>query len=118
MLTKEDDEVGTAGDTNAIEEEGEPKDLQLSMCSIAGLSSKKTIKLWGKIGKEQVMVLIDCGASHNFISATFVKQQELDMKATSIYTVEVGDGRKLDCEGICSMARSLFSSNSSNCGDI
>ena len=71
-------------------------------CSIVGLSSKKTIKLWGKIGKEQVMVLIDCGASHNFISATFVKQQELDMNATSIYTVEVGDGRKLDCEGICS----------------
>lgn len=102
VLTEEDDEVGTAGDTNAIEEEGEPKDLQLSMCSIAGLSSKKTIKLWGKIGKEQVMVLIDCGASHNFISATFVKQQELDMNATSIYTVEVGDGRKLDCEGICS----------------
>ena len=24
------------------------------------------------------------------------------MNATSIYTVEVGDGRKLDCEGICS----------------
>ena len=31
-----------------------------------------------------------------------MKQQELDMKATSIYTVEVGDGRKLDCEDICS----------------
>jgi len=102
VLTGEDEEVGTTGDTNAIEEEGEPKDLQLFMCSIDGLSSKKTIKLWGKIGKEQVMVLIDCGASHNFISATFVKQQELDMNATSIYTVEVGDGRKQDCEEICS----------------
>ena len=58
MLTEEDDEVGTAGDANAIEEEGEPKDLQLSMCSIAGLSSKKTIKLWGKLGRNKSWYLL------------------------------------------------------------
>ena len=58
VLIEEDDEVGTTGDTNAIEEEGEPKDLQLSMCSIAGLSSKKTIKLWGKLGRNKSWYLL------------------------------------------------------------
>lgn len=38
---------------------------------------------------------------HNFISTMFVQQQELNMHATFIYTVEVVDERKLDCEGAC-----------------
>nr|KYP41567.1 Retrotransposable element Tf2 [Cajanus cajan] len=101
VLAEGEEEGDAEGEMTVVDENGELTHLQLSMCSIAGLTSKKIIKLWGKIGEEQVMVLIDCGASHNFISAKFVKQQKLDMYATSIYTVEVGDGRKLDCEGVC-----------------
>jgi len=40
--------------------------------------------------------------SHNFISAMFVQQQTLDTYATSIYKMEVGDEKKLDCEAVCS----------------
>ena len=38
---------------------------------------------------------------HNFISAVVVKQQQIPVTTTKPYTVEVGDGRKIRCEGVC-----------------
>ncbi|BAT81444.1 hypothetical protein VIGAN_03116800, partial [Vigna angularis var. angularis] len=51
-------------------EEGEDtaQTLQLSQCTMAGLTTKNSWKLWGMIGNEKVVILIDCGTSHNFIS--------------------------------------------------
>lgn len=51
----------------------EVKTLQLSMYSISGLTTKKSIKLCGRIGEKQVVILIDYRASHNFISSVLVK---------------------------------------------
>jgi len=57
-----------------------------------GLTSKKSIRLWGNISKNRVIVLVDCNASHNFISTTVVKQHQIPITPTKPYTVEVGDG--------------------------
>ena len=65
-----------------------------------GLTSKQSIRLWGKIDENRVIVLVDCGASHNFISAVAVKQQQIPVTPTKPYTVEVGDGQKIRCEGV------------------
>ena len=77
------------GDNTVIKEIIEPKELELSMCSIVGLMSWETIKLWGTIGKKSTMILIDCRASHNFISAMFVRQG----------LIELRDRRKLAYDG-------------------
>lgn len=50
---------------------------------------------------KRVIVLVDCGASHNFISAAVVKKQQIPVTTAQPYTVEVGDGRRIRCEGVC-----------------
>ncbi|WVZ22534.1 hypothetical protein V8G54_001078 [Vigna mungo] len=75
-------------------EEGEDtaQILQLSQC--ANLTTKKSWKLWGMIGNEKVVILIDCGASHNFISPELISKCGLQQQPILPYMVEVGDGHK------------------------
>lgn len=84
------------------------KILQLSMYSISDLTTKKSIKLWRIIENKQVVVLIDCGASHNFISSKLVKEESLPIEETLIYYVEVGDGRNITYEGMCPKLKLLM----------
>ena len=96
------------------EEEGDPRSLQgedkeeergkfhqLSPHSIGGFTTRKSLKLWGKIKNKKVIVLIDCGATHNFISLKLVKELRLKVTPTGLYSVEVGDGHKVRCQGVC-----------------
>ena len=96
------------------EEEGDPKKNQwedreeevegfhqLSLHSIEGFTTKKSHKLWGKIRNIRVIVLIDCGATHNFILVKLRKELELEVTSTNPYFVEVGDGHKIRCEEMC-----------------
>jgi len=46
-------------------------------------------------------VLIDRGASHNFISVKLVKELRLEVTSANPYLVEVGDGHKIRCQGVC-----------------
>ncbi|KAJ1437554.1 Retrotransposon gag domain [Sesbania bispinosa] len=76
--------------------------LQLSLYSMAGLTSSKSWKIMGaRVNDQQVVALIDCRASHNFISQELVERLKLPVKETSPYTVEVGDGHKVECRGVC-----------------
>ena len=42
--------------------------MELSLCSARGLTQPQTMKMEGVIQGRKVLVLIDSGASHNFIS--------------------------------------------------
>lgn len=42
--------------------------MELSLSSVVGLTSQKTVKVKGTIVYNEVVMLIDCGATHNFIS--------------------------------------------------
>lgn len=53
------------------------------------------------VGDKQVVVLIDCGDSHNFISSVLVKVGHLTVEETPPYHVEVVDGRKIPCDRMC-----------------
>lgn len=86
----------------------EMKIMQLSMYSITGLTTKKYIKSWGTLGERKLIVLIDCGASHNFISSMLVKEENLTREETPPYYVEVGDGRRIPCEGMCPKLKVLI----------
>lgn len=46
------------------------------------------------------MVLIDLGATHNFISIELVTKLQLPVIDTSPYSIEVGDGHKIVCRGM------------------
>ena len=70
-------------DTVGIDDlEEDPQALSLSLSSIVGLSAPHSLKIQGQIKDREVIVLIDSGALHNFISATLVEELGLEMSQT------------------------------------
>nr|XP_009769552.1 PREDICTED: uncharacterized protein LOC104220387 [Nicotiana sylvestris] len=75
--------------------------MQLSLQSITGFTSKKSLKVWGTILGKKVIVLIDSGASTNFISRTVAEALRLKQTETKPFLVEVGNGQHVKSMGSC-----------------
>ncbi|TYK16425.1 histone-lysine N-methyltransferase ASHR1 isoform X3 [Cucumis melo var. makuwa] len=58
----------------------------------------KTMKVRGKLQNEEVIVLIDCGATHNFIFEKLVKLLQLSTKETPHYGVILGSRKSKEKE--------------------
>lgn len=54
--------------------------MKVSLNSVAGLSSPKTMKLRSQIMGQPVVALIDPGATHNFISLSLVEDLGIPIK--------------------------------------
>ena len=94
-----------AEEEEAEEEEQEDslqtfKSLQLSLCSMSGFTTSKSSKVEGLLQDHFIVILLDCGASHNFIATELVDKLNLRVQDTP-YLVEVGDGHKVRCKGKC-----------------
>lgn len=74
--------------------------VELSMNSVVGLTSPHTMKIKGNILKEEVVVLIDCRASHNFISTNLVRRLGLPRTKTLGYGVIMGTGLAVQGAGV------------------
>lgn len=48
--------------------------VELSLNSVVGLTAPGTFKIKGKVEEWEVVVMIDCGATHNFISLRLVEE--------------------------------------------
>ena len=100
-------EVGSDGESDiAVDEREEDpvldmKQLQLSKKSLLGITSNKSLKLWGTIGDRRVVVLIDSGASANFISKELVEELKLEVDGGPRYQVEMGTGKMERGQGVC-----------------
>ena len=74
-----------------METKGEPQEIdgqvELSMDSVVGFTLVHTMKLKGEIQGHLVMVLIDCGVTHNFIEKDIVQQLRLPLTTTTSYGV-------------------------------
>ncbi|KAL0539304.1 hypothetical protein IC582_023509 [Cucumis melo] len=107
-IIEEDGEEEVA-DENVIEV-GAVKNLniELSINSVVGLTNPGTMKVKGKVKDEQVVVLIDCGATHNFISEKLVTNLNLPLKATTNYGVILGSGAAIKGKGICGKVEVLL----------
>lgn len=64
----------------------------------------------GLIQEKEVIVLIDCGATHNFISKKLVKELQLNTKDTWKYGVILGSGTTIKGKGICEAVELLLGS--------
>ena len=65
------------------------------------VSAPKIMKVKGKIAQQEVITLIDYGATHNFISNKVIQKLGLLLEATSGYGALMGYGRAIKGEGIC-----------------
>nr|KYP50904.1 hypothetical protein KK1_027260 [Cajanus cajan] len=94
------------GETEEDEEEeiqwgGKPSTTTLDFRSMVGMTSKHSFKCWGKIGDNSFLVLVDCGASHNFIADSVVRKLGLVAEKTEPYWVKVGDGHSVKAQELC-----------------
>lgn len=83
------------------EERVEETAMQLNMGSVAGMTSRKSLKLWGTIRDRDVTVLIDTGATHNFLSSQVVEELGLETDDSHDFVVKVGDGHNVRRSGVC-----------------
>ncbi|XP_038893564.1 uncharacterized protein LOC120082453 [Benincasa hispida] len=70
------------------------KTTEIALRSIYGLSARGTMKLRGKMKGKEVVVLIDCGATHNFVHKRLVDELELPMNRKS-FSVVMGNGEAI-----------------------
>lgn len=98
MLIMVDEEEEEDGEKEPV---GELAGMELSTLSAEGLTTPKTLKLKGRIGGREVLVLIDSGASHNFINRSLVGELGMEVKETQPYFVSLGDGQRRRISGCC-----------------
>lgn len=68
---------------------------------LKGLTPHNTMKVTGHIGSREVTVLIDSGATHNFILHTVVDELGLHKGETGNYGVIMGTGAVARSTGVC-----------------
>ena len=56
------------------------------------MSTPKTMKMKGKIAQQEVITMIYCGETRNFISIKLVQKLRLPVETTSAYGVLMGTG--------------------------
>ena len=64
----------------------------VSCNSVHGLSKRSTMKIQGKIQDRVVVILIDPGATHNFICGKLAEELKLPLTSMSTYRIVLGDG--------------------------
>ncbi|KAL5575524.1 hypothetical protein UlMin_017223 [Ulmus minor] len=65
--------------------------LDLSLNSLMGFTSSHTMKVWGLLGTRKIIILIDSGASHSFISSKLVREMDIPCEAMTGLGVQVGN---------------------------
>lgn len=75
--------------------------VELSRKSLHGVSSPKTMKVQGVIKGRSVIVLLDCGATQNFISITLVSELKLSQLLTSSYGIIIRTCDEVQGQGLC-----------------
>ncbi|KZV19421.1 hypothetical protein F511_08762 [Dorcoceras hygrometricum] len=75
--------------------------LELPLFSIGGINQPQTMKLRGRLRGKDIVVMMDSGASHNFVSRKLVEKLELEVDETVKFGVFLGDGARVTCQGIC-----------------
>ncbi|KAA8542122.1 hypothetical protein F0562_023274 [Nyssa sinensis] len=78
------------------EEFSEP---EITLYALAGWTAPKTMRVAARIGSHDVIVLIDSGSTHNFISERLANQLRLPVVPTETFTVRVANGEHLKCHG-------------------
>lgn len=84
------------------DENGVVTDLMvMSLASFFGLSSPTTTKLWGKIGELMIIVMLDSGATHNFLSPAVVTQLNITPVRDRRLEIILGTGITVNGTGVC-----------------
>ncbi|CAL1395113.1 unnamed protein product [Linum trigynum] len=74
-----------------------PADVEISLCSLTGASSPTTIRFNTSIRQERVVVHVDHGSSHKFVSREVAEKLFLKARPIPPFEVKVANGDCLVC---------------------
>ena len=77
------------------------KKKEIELNTITGLTSKGTMKLRGEIEGREVVVLIDSGATHNFVHYKIIEEMKIPSEADTTFAATIGDGTCCKGRGLC-----------------
>lgn len=95
LQDEEDGEVeGEVREGVAVEDvvRGGCKESEISLNSVVGITSPKTMKLMGEALGQRVVVMIDLGATHNFVSLKAVEKSGIPLTPSNEFDVTLGMG--------------------------
>lgn len=73
----------------------------ISLHVIAGTPNPRTMRLLGRIGKSEVVILVNTGSTHNFLDLIIVARNQLLIQHTKKITIKVANGDSMLCEEQC-----------------
>lgn len=88
---EEEDEEGECYGADPPLSPTEDVNTEVSLNSVVGLSNPKTMKVRGLIGNIGVVVLIDPGATHNFLSTSVIQSGKIPVTAAGSFSVALGN---------------------------
>lgn len=74
---------------------------EISLNSVLGINNPKTLKLRGQVNGQEVVLMIDPGATHNFVSTALMEKLRLPVSPTRRFGVTLGTGASLQGHGEC-----------------
>lgn len=91
LLSKEtEDELESVDDDFPQETEKNEDAMTLSLNAMVGISDAKSMRLKGTVNGREIRMLIDCRATHNFVSYEVIKYLGIIMDKGRRFTVQVG----------------------------
>lgn len=83
--------------SNDVEEDT----AEISLHAILGKSHPTTMKIQGTLNSTEVLILVDGGSTHNFISDILVNELKLVTQLVAPFGVQIGNGDVIRCGRIC-----------------
>lgn len=107
LLMEDEEEEADGYGTETFPPPTEEINTEVSLNSVIGLSNPKTMKLRGLVGNLEVVVMIDPGATHNFLSLNVIKAGGINVIPAGSFGVSLGNGEaiRIRGEGVCKAVR-------------
>ncbi|XP_073353456.1 uncharacterized protein [Aegilops tauschii subsp. strangulata] len=78
----------------------EPECCAISQHAVSGEEAPSTIRMRAQVGDQYMLLLVDSGSSHSFISDSFVHRVSAHTEALPPVSVRVANGQRLHCNKI------------------
>lgn len=102
-----DDDAGAEQEVNVLavevdeSEEEEGGEMCILNLNHIAFENHQTVKFQGQIQGVPVLVMVDSGATHNFISQKLVHKMEWPIEETPMMNIKLGDGCYKSSRGVC-----------------
>lgn len=83
-------------------EEDKSEEAPVALNNVMTQDSAEIMKVEGQLQGTPVTILIDCGATHNFISPELVREKEIPIDEDTEFKVTLGTGRVQKSHDLCS----------------